>query len=156
MKNVGVDDSYVFGQTENRRFGLRKMPRTKVKRGLLKQGRPCELVSSNHVTGQLPCRTTRKLTRYLQRLRVRRYLCWRGSTRFTRVWTQTEAQSPGCLRNTGPACGDLKDGERGALRIGYDGHPPDILKIGRRHAEFCPELLGLGRGGVAIGNTEVG
>jgi len=65
-------------------------------------------------------------------------------------------RAPGCLRNAGSACSDFKDGEGGALRIGYDGHPPDILKIGRRHVELCPELLGLGRGGVAIGNSEVG
>src|SRR5438270_248388 len=53
-------------------------------------------------------------------------------------------RAPGCLRNAGSACSDFKDGEGGALRIGYDGHPPDILKIGRRHVELCPELRGLG------------
>src|SRR5439155_12468990 len=80
------------------------------------------------------------------------YVC----TCFACVLRQIEAQSPGCLRSTGPARCGLKDGERGALGITYDGDPPDILKIGRRHVKFCAELFGFGRSGVTIGNKEVG
>src|SRR5713226_2757314 len=51
--------------------------------------------------------------------------------------------------------GRLEDGERGALRVGDDGHSSDIFEIGGRHVELCAKLLGLGGGGVTIGNSEI-
>src|SRR5712692_186426 len=60
------------------------------------------------------------------------------------------------LSGAGGPRGRLEDGERGALRIGDDGHSSDIFEIGGRHVELCAKLLGLGGGGVTIGNSEIG
>src|SRR5713101_3905163 len=60
------------------------------------------------------------------------------------------------LSGAGGPRGRLEDGERGALRVGDDGHSSDILEIGGRHVELCAKLLRLGGGGITIGNSEIG
>src|SRR6266581_2843383 len=52
--------------------------------------------------------------------------------------------------------GRLEDGERGALRIGDDGHSSDIFEIGGRHMKSSAKLLGHRGGGITIGNGEIG
>ena len=81
---------------------------------------------------------------------------WPAGVYLTCALTQIGAQSPGCLRNIAPTRGDLKDGERGALRIGHDGDAADVFEVGGRHVESCAELIGFFGRSVTIGNGKVG